>query len=58
MEQFFVVGARFEGVAEGVAVVEDRPQAGFFAFVLLDDVGLQPAAALRRYTSGRRHRGC
>ena len=42
----FVAGGRFERVAERVAVVEDRPQAGLFALVLLDDVGLQPAAAL------------
>ena len=38
VEELFVVGGGFDGVAEGVAEVEDHAQAGLF-FVLLDYVG-------------------
>ena len=38
VEELFVVGGGFDGVADGVAEVEDHAQAGFF-FVFADDVG-------------------
>ena len=38
MQELFVVGGGFDGVADGVAEVEDHAQAGFF-FVFADDVG-------------------
>ena len=38
VEELLVVGGGFDGVADGVAEVEDHAQAGFF-FVFADDVG-------------------
>jgi hypothetical protein len=38
VEELLVVGSGFDGVAEGVAEVEDHAQAGLF-FVLFDDAG-------------------
>ena len=38
VEELFVVGGGFDGVADGVAEVEDHAQAGLF-FVFADDVG-------------------
>ena len=38
MEELLVVGGGFDGVADGVAEVEDHAEAGFF-FVFADDVG-------------------
>ena len=52
-----VAADRLEGVGEGVAVVQDRAQAGLLALVLLDHVGLQPATAARRCAARRRARG-
>ena len=45
MEKFAVTGQRLEGVAECVAVVQDRSHAGSLVFVLLDDIRFQLAAA-------------
>ena len=41
VEETLVAGGGFDGVAEGVAVVEDHAQAGF-AFVDSDDAGFHP----------------
>ena len=57
VQQLAVAGHGFQGVAKRVAVVEHRPQAGLFAFVGLDDVGLQPATAGDDVLAARRRRG-
>ena len=43
VEELLVVGGGFDGVADGVAEVEDHAQAGFF-FVFADDVGFDADA--------------
>ena len=43
VEELLVVGGGLDGVADGVAEVEDHAQAGFF-FVLADDVGFDADA--------------
>ncbi len=41
VEELLVVGGGLDGVADGVAEVEDHAEAGLF-FVFADDVGLDP----------------
>jgi len=43
MEELLVVGGGFDGVADGVAEVEDHAEAGFF-FVFADDIGFDADA--------------